>query len=237
MVKNRDLLLIWKRRPSEIRGYERAIYTTMDNGDYLRVDYNVGDRRARIYVEVSDENGAPYYSVISQGVINVERNSSGKSARVASRIKERALEISTLPNKDVLALLNGYYGIAFDYEAEEEKRNKRKDEIETTKRKYFRNVETPRKNPYGTQTVVAKNFYKRFSFIDIFDLLVGMALAGFFFWINQYSFVALGVFCVFWGLLLGFFDLVIREREPLFTKVAMFLLIGTMAYFYGYFFL
>ena len=35
---------VWKRRPSDIRGYERAMYTTLENGDYIRVDYNTGEK-------------------------------------------------------------------------------------------------------------------------------------------------------------------------------------------------
>jgi hypothetical protein len=63
----------WKRRPSEIRGYERAMYTTLNNGDYIRIDYNVAEKRVRLYVEVSDENNASYYSIINSGKIVNER--------------------------------------------------------------------------------------------------------------------------------------------------------------------
>ena len=48
MPEARKIQFAWKRRPSEIRGYERALYTTLDNGDYIRIDYNNGAQRARL---------------------------------------------------------------------------------------------------------------------------------------------------------------------------------------------
>ena len=47
----------WKRRPSEIRGYNRVIYTTTERGDYLRVDYNLKDKKVRLYLEDAEEGG------------------------------------------------------------------------------------------------------------------------------------------------------------------------------------
>ena len=65
MAENR-IEFSWKRRPSEIRGYERAMYTTLNNGDYIRVDYNIAEKRVRLYVEVSDEKNASYYSIVNR---------------------------------------------------------------------------------------------------------------------------------------------------------------------------
>ena len=57
MANNENIQFTWKRRPSEIRGYERTMYTTLDNGDYIRVDYNTGEKIVRLYVEVLKEKG------------------------------------------------------------------------------------------------------------------------------------------------------------------------------------
>ncbi len=224
----------WKRRPSEIRGYERAIYTTMSNGDYLRVDYNKGDERVRIYVEVQGEDGASYYSVISQGLVTVERNSSGRSARVADNIRKRAEEFSSIPNEDVLGLLNGNYGIAQNQKAQKEKIQKRKAEFEETKRKYFKRGDVSGRNPYTSAEGGAG--YKKIGFIDLLDSLAGAGLAVLFFWLNQYSFLAAGATCAIWGLLIGLFDMIIRDREPFFLKIFLFLISGAALYVYGYFF-
>jgi len=238
MAENRTVQFGWKRRPSEIRGYERAVYTTMENGDYLRVDYNKGDERARIYVEVQGEEGASYYSVISQGMVTVERNSSGRSSRVAEHIRKRAEEFSSIPNNDVLSLLNGSYGIALDQKAQKEKQAKRKAELDETRRKYFKQGDAGKRNPYSSENVSdSMRYQKSVGFVDLLDIFAGAGLAVIFFWINQYSFLAMGATCAIWGLLIGLFDMIIRDREPVFFKIFMFLISGAALYFYGYFFI
>ena len=92
MAASENTQFTWKRRPSEIRGYERAMYTTLENGDYIRVDYNTGEKIVRLYAEVLEEKGASYYAVISNGRVTVEKNSNGRSARVADMLSERAKE-------------------------------------------------------------------------------------------------------------------------------------------------
>ncbi len=235
MATDKDFRLMWKRRDSEIRGYERAIYTTMDNGDYLRVDYNIGDKRVRIYIEVMSEKGAPYHAVVSNGVVTAERNSAGRSKRVAENIKDRSPEFSTLPNKEVLQLINGNYGISRGKKSKSEKKSLTKSEIEETKRKYFKQTESQKVNPYSDAAWDSTGIVKKISLVDLVDLLIGIGLSAILFWINQYSFLALGVGAVFWGLLVGFFDLVIRGREPIFMKMFFFLIVGGASYLYGYF--
>ncbi len=234
MPEARKIQFAWKRRPSEIRGYERALYTTLDNGDYIRIDYNNGDQRARLYVEVNDENGASYYSIISQGRVTLERNSSGKSTRVAEVLKERASEFSTIPNSDVVKLIANNYGIRDGNDkGDSEKEKQRQKELDETRKKYFRKGEL---NPYSyddSQDIAGS----RFTFVDLFDSGTGIILGGVFFLLNQYSFLALGATLALWGILVGLFDIVIRNREPLFLKILAFLGAGTVIYIYGYFYI
>ncbi len=224
----------WKRRPSEIRGYERAVYTTLDNGDYIRVDYNTGDNRARLYLEVQEENGASYYAIISQGRVTVERNSSGRSSRVAENLAERADDFSTIPNKDVLKLINNNYGITSKDETDvQEKQQKRKAELEETRRKYFKQDEL---NPYSDD-FSGQAVRKRAGLIDLLDIMTGMLLAAVLFIVNSYSLLALGAALVLWGILIGLFDIVFRNREPIFLKILAFLISGTVIYVYSYLYL
>lgn len=233
MPEARKIQFAWKRRPSEIRGYERALYTTLDNGDYIRIDYNNGDQRARLYVELHEENGASYYSIISQGKITLERNSSGRSTRVAEVLKERAAEFSTIPNNDVLKLVNNHYGVRSSGSNDiPDKEKQRQDEIAETRKKYFRQNEL---NPYSSDEY-GDIVQSRISFADFFDLGTGIAVGGIFFIINQFSFMALGATFAFWGILIGFFDIVLRSREPVFSKIILFLGAGTVFYIYGYFY-
>ncbi|MFA5517767.1 MAG: hypothetical protein WDA74_00790 [Spirochaetota bacterium] len=234
MPGSRKVQFAWKRRPSEIRGYERALYTTLDNGDYIRVDYNTGDKRARLYVEVHEESGSAYYSIISHGRITLERNNAGRSTGVAGVLKDRASEFATIPNNDVVELIANNYGIRIDDTgSDSEKDEQRKQELAETRLKYFRKGELASDYDSDSQYIPVS----RFAFIDLFDLGTGLALGGVFFLLNQYSFLAFGAVLAFWGILTGFFDILIRKREPLFTKIIFFLGSGIFLYIYGYFYI
>ncbi|HOO71862.1 MAG TPA: hypothetical protein PK926_08865 [Spirochaetota bacterium] len=227
----------WKRRPSEIRGYHRTLYYNADNGDYLRVDYNLKEKRVRLYVEVSDEGGNPYYSVISNGKITAERSvSSGRSYGFADKFQSRADIFSTIPNRDVIKLINRNYKIYAEYSADKARDEEKARELnkirEETRKRYFK----PETNPYKDSARKARSISFSFSLIDIVDILIGVMLSGSAFLYFQYSFIAMGIIAAFFGIINGFVDMFIRKRSPLIVKVLLFVLSGTVIYVYGYFF-
>jgi len=227
--------LSWKRRPSEIRGYERAMYATLGNGDYIRVDYNLTEGRVRLFVEVSEEKNSSYYAVISGGKIITERNNSGRTIGVAKVISDRADEFSTLPNKEVLRLINKNYGIIPGEESEKiAKEEEKKKQRRVVKQRYFKDENDNLESPYysDSATVTSK---RRINFLDLLDFFVGVSLGGLSFFMSQYNFFVLGACLVFWGILLGILDIFIREREPVFIKILLFLVSGTAIYLYEYF--
>lgn len=231
MDVNENTEFTWKRRPSEIRGYERAMYTTTDNGDYIRVDYNLDEKIVRIYTEVNEDKGASYYAVINKGRVTIEKNSNGRSTRVSERLSERAKDFSTLPNKDVLKLISGNYGISKSAPSRgNSKKERLQVERQEVKRKYFKSDENPyTEADYSTRQVAGKA-----GIIDLFDILTGFVVTGLFFFIGKYDLMAAGAASVIWGMLLGVFDILLREREPVFTKIFFFLIAGSGIYFYGY---
>jgi len=234
MAKNEIIQFTWKRRPSEIRGYERAMYATLENGDYIRVDYNTGEKIVRIYTEVIEDKGASYYAVISKGRVTVEKNSNGRSTKVAERIGERAEEFSTLPNKDVLRLINNNYGISISIPSKKDEKKERLEvERKEIKRRYFK----PEDNPYVENDSSGRNKIKKIGLIDLLDTLTGVIISFLFFFLGQYDLIAAGAAAVIWGMLLGVFDILLREREPVFTKIFFFLISGVGIYFYGYLYL
>jgi len=234
MANNGNVQFTWKRRASEIRGYERTMYTTLENGDYVRVDYNTGEKIVRIYAEVFEDKGASYYAVISKGKVTVEKNSNGRSTRVAERLTERAEAFSTLPNKDVLNLISGNYGISSAGPSNiNVKKELLKVERDVIKRKYFKyEDEQYPENDYSTGKRIRK-----IGIIDLFDVMTGIVISGLFFFISQYDLIAAGASAVIWGMMLGVFDILLREREPVFTKIFFFLISGVGIYFYSYLYL
>ena len=226
---------VWKRRSSEIRGYERAMYASLSNGDYLRVDYNLGEKTVRLYAEVVEDHGASYYSVIKNGHITTEKNSRGKSSNVAEKLSERSDEFSTLPNKDVLGLINKNYGILSNNIPEKKSIKERLQvEREEIKRKYFRSEE--RSSSLGSVIYESIGF-KKVGFVDLLDIMAGLLISALFYYFNQYNLLTAGAVATIWGIILGVLDIFIRERDPFFLKILFFLFSGAIIYIYSYLYL
>jgi hypothetical protein len=219
----------WKRRQSEIRGYQKTFYINTDDRDYLRVDYNLKEKRVRLYVEISREGGTAYFAVVTAGRITVERNAiNGRSVGVSEKISARAHIFSTISNNEVLKLINKHYGIGkVDSESVKVEREKRKEE---TKKRYF-------KGQYeeGAGGEYADTGFSRIRWADGADLLAGALIVAGVFWYYDYSYPAAGIAASVFGIAIGFFDMFFRDRSPVFTKVFLFVLGGIGAYFYGYF--
>lgn len=234
-MTNGNEQVIWKRRPSEIRGYERAMYANLDNGDYIRVDYNTGEKNVRLYAEINEDKGMSYYAVINKGRVTIEKNGNGRSSRVAERLSEKAREFSTLPNRDVLKIINNNYGISTSIIKSDNSQKERLDaEREVIKRKYFKPEDNPYiSDGYSRQSKSSINL----GIVDLFDVLTGILISGLFFFLGQYDLTSAGASAVIWGMLLGVFDILLREREPVFIKIFFFLITGVGLYLYGYIYL
>ena len=220
----------WKRRPSELRGYDRTLYVTTIDSDYLRVDYNLKDKLIRLYLEVSGQSRTPYLTVIKNGIINVARaGTSSRKAGVAARFEERAEIFSSIPNAEVLKLINKNYNI-IDKGERERAREERKKKLEETRKRYF--VE---KNPYGSSGNDQDLIKAKIRLVDALDFFAGLFLAFSLFYYYQYSYLLLGIVAAFFGMLTGIVDMVFRNRPPVFPKVIFFILLGAVAYIYGYY--
>jgi len=220
----------WKRRPSEMRGYQRTLYLNDDNGDYVRVDYNTKDKKVRLYIEDSEEGGIPYYAVITDGKISVERNAqTGRPIDLSEKFRARAELFASIGNREVMKLIGKNYGV------NEEKKPagkdaERKQVLERTRQRYFR----PEDN-IGAAGRVVKLLRFRIELIDIIDIAIGALLAGIVY-LFEYDFVSAGITAAFFGIIIGAVDLLLRGRDPLFPKVIGFIAAGVALYVYGYYF-
>jgi hypothetical protein len=216
---------IWKRRPSEIRGYHRTLYINLDNGDYLRVDYNLQDKKVRIYVEDSGEGGNAYFSIIKNGVITLEKSvASGRAAGFSDKFISRSEVFSTIPNAEVIKVIGGNYKIGDLSEV------KKSSDIEVIKKKYFRHEIDQKSNKEPSFSGISGNI----KFIDFVDVVIGVFGSLLIFIFLNFNFMVTGVITAFYGLILGFIDIFFRERNPLILKILFFIFGGIFIYIYGY---
>ncbi len=238
--KNKFSESFWRRRPSEIRGYNRTLYTTTENNEYLRVDFNLQEKRIRLYIEDNEEGGNPYYSVITNGKITVERNATtGRVTDLSQKFSKRADIFSTIPNKDAVRLINNNYNIGINVK-KSIKRNDReknreiqlsKDRQQEKKVNYVPNYAADRERESGPRKKV-----KKFGLVDIIDISIGVLLCTGLYLFNH-NLVALGVLSAFIGIFMGLLDVYYRERQLILLKMLLFLLAGMVFYIYGYYIL
>jgi hypothetical protein len=232
--------IYWRRRPSELRGYNRTIYTTTEDGDYLRVDYNLKDRRIRLYIEDNEEGGNPYFSVITNGNITVERNATtGRISDLKEKIGKRADIFSTISSKDVLKLINNNYHIGIKGKSRliprQEGKTRQEHKINSWDEVEIINY---RSGPFSETDDRSDSRHKKrkYKFIDIVDILAGSGICFALYFFNQ-NFVTLGVLSAFIGIFVGLLDVYYRERQLIFIKMLLFLLAGIVFYIYGYYIL
>ncbi len=220
----------WKRRPSEIRGYNRTLYLNSDAGDYLRVDYNTREKRVRLYIEDAGEGGIPYYAIINNGKVTAEKNAqTGRPIDLSEKIGSRADIFSGISNREVLKLINKNYGIGETKKAE---RNdaERKMVLERTRQRYFK----PEEQGGGGER--ARSLLRLgIQWVDIFDIGIGALLTASLY-LYEYDFVAPGALAALYGIIIGTVDMVLRKRDPFFPKVVGFILAGVGLYIYGNYF-
>ena len=220
----------WKRRPSEIRGYQRTLYLTDDSGDYIRVDYNLKEKRVRLYIEDAEDGGIPYYSVITAGKITAERNAStGRSFSLNDKFSKRADIFSSIPNKEIIRLINKNYGISENREEVQKRLQARKQELEKTRVRYF-----GQEGHEAAAEGAARSRQRKIRMVDLIDLFIGLNICLAFYYFNRTMF-ATGIIAAFYGILMGLIDIFFRNREPVFTKIIVFVLLGSVLYVYGYY--
>ncbi len=224
--------IFWKKRPSEIRGYMRTLYATAGNGDYVRVDYHTKEKKVRLYIEDSEEGGISYYSLIINGKIAAEKDSTtGRSVPLSGKISQRAELFSSIGNREVLRLINNNYGIASDYNQYKKMlSSEKKKKLEETRKRYFK----PETDNERLQRKRGKAL-KKIQLVDIVDFLIcGLLCSIIYFFYND--FVPIGIVSSFFGILIGFVDMYFRKREPVFIKILLLIVAGISLYIYGYYF-
>lgn len=225
---------VWKRRPSEIRGYQAALYLNAENGDYLRVDYNLKDKRVRIYLEDSEEGGNPYYLVVQNGKVTAQRNATtGRAYAVSDKLMSRSALLLTISNRQVFEMVNTGLGLEAVEKLSREKqikREERKEMLDQTRKRYFR----PESASAGDDAEAGITTSRRF-LIDLLDIVMGMLVCGGLF-LYHHDYVVLGISAAVTGVVLGLMDMLFRGRQPSIVKMLLFVICGLGVYIYGFYF-
>jgi hypothetical protein len=222
--------LVWKRRPSEIRGYQTALYLTTESGDYIRIDYNLKEKKIRAYIEDGEEGGNPYYLVVVNDKITVERNATtGRQQNVVSKLAKRGHVFASVSNKEVNRTLRKILSLPDPETATREKKLGKRELIEETKKRYFQQEDTPEYTARKREAGARRNLLP-----DLLDIMVGVLLCVALY-MYLHNFVLAGLVSAFYGIIIGMIDMFLRQRSPSFIKMLMFIIGGLAMYVYEYY--
>ncbi len=222
----------WKKRSSELSGYRATYYKTNLYNDYIRVDYNLKEKKIRLYVEASSEGGTPYASIIVNGKITSEKNVvSGRSHGFENIFSSRASEFSSVPDPDVVALMAGNYGIRVSASSVRQKKAERRERLEETRKKYFNQLPEDKKRVLGSGTPL----FRKMNIPDAVEFILGIACVFLAFYLSGYSYRTAGAVSAVFAMAAGLFDMVIMGRDVNVLCTVFFALAGIAGYVYGTF--
>lgn len=102
----------WEAGSSKIEGYNRFYELETDQGDQIRVDFNMRRSMVRLAVTVAREKHRQYIAVIKSGTILQEKDFlSRRSLDLHTKISPLRRYFDFLPDGNILRALGGAYGL------------------------------------------------------------------------------------------------------------------------------
>ncbi len=195
----------------------------------IHVEVNRKRGLVRLEVETPDKH---IQSVISHGVILRERDLRLQRGRSLEKdFEEFARDISSLPDSSVLKLIGGNYGILAEftgkvivYKPYEEK--------EPFLKRIKNQIKGFSQDIKSFFISLPKALFTRPSWKDLVEIGAGIGTSYFIYQWN-FNFLLTGVFLLFYSLLTGFFDILIRKKEPFLMKVFFLFAVGVVGVYIG----
>lgn len=219
-------------------GYQKAYVAKTPEGDILRADYNFRDNLVRLEIKPASEEVKTYVSVIKKGTsIREQEITANKNLSLKKKISAFKHILSCIPDDDLLNSLGGKYGISRSSLGREES-DKTTDssgeystKISIPGESFFERLKRPRR-PKKPRLPLKQRIKQRI-WSELHDGVLGITTAIL---VYQYFFdyIILGFALAALGFLFGGMDWLYRKRNPLLSKVLIFVVIGSYFFYTGY---
>ncbi len=200
-------------------------------GDRIKVEVNRLRKQVRITADTRLGNNIQ--SIISNGVIIKEKDlTTNKYLNLDEYFSDLSLEISSLPDNEVLGIIGGNYDILTEFLGQV-----KYDDRKTTEESHWQLLKNyflrrPR-IIYQTLVDYLRSFFARPSLWDIVDSAALGGLAWSVYQLNFNLFLTGFVTCLA-ALTTGVFDWLFRRRDPYIIKILLFMVPGVLAIYLGY---
>lgn len=233
----------WKRCAPETPGFHRSFMAETPLGDIIQAELNFHDKLVKLSLEISRERGKKYIATIKNGSIIKEKDlTSGRNLPLYNKFYPYRDLISCIPESDFIEAIAGAYDIIKPEFPENDSNpgvftSTKYDHIfgirrETFLQKFFRERrEKKLREKLERGSLLFR--IKRRILDEISDIVFGVAIStGFYF--QYFDYVILGLALGTMGILTGGLDWWLRKRDPLLTKVLLFLIAGSYFFYNGY---
>jgi hypothetical protein len=240
MIYDSDIDLyrrLWKRSRPITQGYQKAYQAKTPSGDFLQVEFSFHDGLVKLQVDPADEKGATYTSTIKKGTIIRERDVlNGFNFPLRKKFLPYKSIFSCLPDEDILEYIGGIYDISriplFKYRENYNEVDSSDYEIYKAPVKSF--SQKLKEYFYGTdRSLFSWKRFKERVVDDIHDSVLGFSIAGVLYF-HFFDYMILGWGLAFLGIFFGGLDWILRNRDPMISKVLIFLLTGSYFFYTGY---
>ncbi len=228
----------WKKKRSNLSGFQKCYIAEAPNGEKLRADYNFHDSLVILSLELPGKKGS-YSATVKKGVVIREKDDSG---RINVSVKNRFIPykdvFSCLPNDDLLKAVDGVFGISavslgrkeIDKTFDKTGEYSLKESIQFES--FFERLARKRQERIAKYGTIKQRVKKRF-WGDFHDAVIGTSL-GSCIYFHFFDYYILGLTLIFLGVAFGGLDWLLRDRKPLITKILIFQIIGTYFFYTGY---
>ncbi|MDH5716478.1 MAG: hypothetical protein OEZ22_02445 [Spirochaetia bacterium] len=220
----------WKYLRSREGDFPELFFLDTLKKEQIRVEVNRLKGIVKIIIDTLKNDS--FYAVISNGVIIRERDlNNGKNRNLENEIHQRHIEISSLPDTEVLRLIGGNYGILTEFLGKADRKiSKDVKELQGFFQKIINSYKNKFLNLYSKLKSIFLVIIEKPTKYDFLDAALSLGL-GFGIYQLNFNLLHAGIMTLASSLAAGYADLLIRKKDPYLAKI-IFLFIPSMTALY-----
>ena len=234
LIKARPNTFTWKHIKHREGEYPELFVLHSELGDRIKVEFN--RHRRLIRMSADTRLGNHIQSVISSGVIIREKDlNTGKSLNLDDHFNDLQMELSSLPDSEVLRAIGGNYGILTEFIGTVENTT-----ISESRHSKWGNIPELYEFAVAVPRRIVRSIYSGIRSIwewptlwDLIDIGAVMGLSYYIFQQN-FNFALAGITTIVGAISSGMVDWAFRRRDPYNVKIILMFIPGILATYIGF---
>ncbi|MDH5720044.1 MAG: hypothetical protein OEZ13_05400 [Spirochaetia bacterium] len=223
----------WKYIKGRGGDYPELYFLDSQKKEQIQIEVNRIKGLVKIFIDTLEGEDS-FYCVISNGVIIRERDfKTGKNRNLEKEFAQRHIEISSLPDNEVLRVIGGNYGILTQFLGKAERKIQPDlDELNN----FFQKILSHPKKLLTTILNIFNFLYKscleRPKLSDVLDAALAVSL-GFAIYNINFNFLHTSLAAFSCSLFSGYADWLFRKKEPYLLKIILITVPSFVLFYLG----